>query len=352
MTLPSNGGGTEFNPTNDNTRYKVRLPNRLILKEQDWEVALVSLSFPIRDHHKHHILSNFPRGTVVTKVYGRATFVTNRDELDHRPIHDDVRIEDITDPNTNTDVTPVQNGMMFMTHWVFACKKAIQKAVLKTVQDDNTLKGARWGNESNTQKGFQSFIFTPHDSLIIDGTDTPESSYIHILILAGLGQNLGIIDRSLNEGKNIRHYDRRDVNTNTGPVGFRQIEYINNTPYLDLYGSVNWEIIGLDSGWFERAFSSKYRVVRNLSNICDSSVVGDDRTNVLVEAKVDAVMAEGQQYYEPTHLRYVPLRDRELDVIEIILDDLNGNIVDLGIGITSVVLHFKRRGDIKSGHNC
>ena len=81
-------------------------------------------------------------------------------------------------------------------------------------------------------------------------------------------------------------------------------------------------------------------------------MVGDDRSNVLGEAKVDAVMAEGQQYYEPVHLRYVPLRDRELDVIEIILDDLNGNIVDLSIGITSVVLHFKRRGDIKSGHNC
>ena len=72
MTLPSNGGGTEFNRTNDNTRYKVRLPNRLVLKEQDWEVALVSLSFPIRDHHKHHILSNFPRGTVVTKVIGQS----------------------------------------------------------------------------------------------------------------------------------------------------------------------------------------------------------------------------------------------------------------------------------------
>ena len=26
--------------------------------------------------------------------------------------------------------------------------------------------------------------------------------------------------------------------------------------------------------------------------------------------------------------------------------------MDLGIGITSVVLHFKRRGVIKSGHNC
>ena len=344
MTLPSNGGGTEFNPTNDNTRYKVRLPNRLVLKEQDWEVALVSLSFPIRDHHKHYMLSNFPRGT----------FVTNRNAFDNRPIHADVKIEDITDPETSTDVTPVKNGMTFMRHWVFACKKAIQKAVLKTIQDDSTLKGARWGNESNTQKGFQSFIFTPHDSLIIDGTDTtPDSVYIHILILARLGKYLGIIDRSLNEGKNIRHYNRgRDVNTNTGPAGFRQIEYINNTPYLDLYGSVNWEIIGLDGGWFEQAFSCKYRVVRILTNICDSSVVGDDRTNVLGEAKVDAMMAEGQQYYEPTHLRYVPLWERELDVIEIILDDHNGSIVDLGIGITSVVLHFKRRGDIKSGHNC
>ena len=250
-------------------------------------------------------------------------------------------------------MTPVKNGITFMRHWVFACKKAIQKAVLKTIQDDDTLKGARWGNESNTQKGFQSFVFTPHDSLIIDGTDTPNSTYIHILIITRLCEHLGIIDRSFIEGKNIRHYDRgRDVNTNTGPAGFRQIENINNASYLDLYGSVNWEIIGLDNGWFEQAFSSKYRVVRILTNICDSSVVGDDRTNVLGEAKVDAMMAEGQQYYEPTHLRYVPLRERELDVIEIILDDLNGSIVNLGLGITSVVLHFKRRGAIKSGHNC
>ena len=164
-------------------------------------------------------------------------------------------------------------------------------------------------------------------------------------------------NRTNEEGKNIRHYERgRDVSTNTGPAGFRQSETYSNPQgyedYVELYSEVNWDIIGLDNGWFEQAFSSKYRVVRILTNICDSSVVGDDRTNVLGEAKVNAVMAEGQQYYEPTHLRYVPLRERELDVIEIILDDLNGSIVDLGIGITSVVLHFKRRGDIKSGHNC
>ena len=66
---------------------------------------------------------------------------------------------------------------------------------------------------------------------------------------------------------------------NTGPAGFRQIETYYDPrgyeDYVELYSEVNWEIIGLDSRWFEQAFSSKYRVVRILSNICDSSVVGE-----------------------------------------------------------------------------
>ena len=246
-------------------------------------------------------MRNFPRGKIVTKVSSRVTYVTTRNTLDNRSLHVDVRMEDITDPNTNTDVTPVKSGMTFMRHWVFACKKAIQKGVLKTIQEDNTLKGARWGNESGTMKRFQSFVFTPQDSLTIYGTDTDvsESTYIHIDILARLGQYMGIIapgtaNRTNEEGRNIRHYERgRNVNTATGPTGFRQITSVNWDDYVELHNPVNWEIIGLDSGWFEQAFSSKYRVVRLLSNICDSSVVGDDRTNVLGGAKVDAVMAEG-----------------------------------------------------------
>ena len=153
MTLPSNGGGTEFNRVNNNTRYKVRLPNRLVLKEQDWEVALVSLSFPIRDHHKHHILSNFPRGTIVTRVGGKVTYVKTTNELDPRTVHAEVKIEDITDPDINTDVTPVKSGMTFMRHWVFACKKAVQKLVLKTIQDEVRTREHAGGTRVTHGKG-------------------------------------------------------------------------------------------------------------------------------------------------------------------------------------------------------
>ena len=98
------------------TRFKVRLPNPLVLKEQDWEVALVSLSFFIRDHHKHHILSNFPRGTIATRVVGKVTYVKMTNELDKRTVHAEVKIEDITDPDTNTDVTTVKSGITFIRH--------------------------------------------------------------------------------------------------------------------------------------------------------------------------------------------------------------------------------------------
>ena len=79
LTLPSNGGGLEFNPTNSNTRYKIRLPHRILSKDDDWEVAMVSISFPVRDHHKHYMLSSFPRGTIVAKIAAQPTFASKRE---------------------------------------------------------------------------------------------------------------------------------------------------------------------------------------------------------------------------------------------------------------------------------
>ena len=35
VTQSSNGGGQEFNTTNSNTHYKIRLPNRILLKQGD-----------------------------------------------------------------------------------------------------------------------------------------------------------------------------------------------------------------------------------------------------------------------------------------------------------------------------
>ena len=45
LTLPSNAS-TQFYPENKPGHHKVKLPRNIFLPENDWEVALASISFP------------------------------------------------------------------------------------------------------------------------------------------------------------------------------------------------------------------------------------------------------------------------------------------------------------------
>ena len=65
VTLPSNGRGKEFGPTNQKSEYKIRLPERLKLLDEEWEVALASILLPTFDAVKRSILHKFPETTKV-----------------------------------------------------------------------------------------------------------------------------------------------------------------------------------------------------------------------------------------------------------------------------------------------
>ena len=45
LTLPSNAS-SQFYPENKPGHYRVKLPRNIFLLENDWEVALASISFP------------------------------------------------------------------------------------------------------------------------------------------------------------------------------------------------------------------------------------------------------------------------------------------------------------------
>ena len=109
--------------------------------------------------------------------------------------------------------------------------------------------------------------------------------------------------------------------------------------------SVNWEIRGLNGGWFEKEFVNPTRTLRVYSNANTSTMVGNQVSDVLREVNFDSTK-EGQQYFEAKYRQYLQVRQQEYEVMEIALDDLNGVPVKLGPGVTSVVLHFRhRKGD-------
>ena len=356
LTLPSNGGGLEFNPTNSNTAYKIRLPHRILLKDDDWEVAMVSISFPVRDHHKHYMLSSFPRGTIVAKIAAQSTFQSKREGTTTYGVEANVRIEDVKDPNTVTDVNPIKGGLSFTRHLVFAMQKAIDRKVIQTIKVDAYLTDGGYWDAGRRLRGLQTFTFTPDGSLTVSGDQTVNSPDVYFALHASLAEHMGLIAPGTAhvtnlEGRHIRAVSRGHANLPWKTEGvlnpFREVEYVDATAYILYRNQVEWHIIGLNDGWFEHVFNTKLHVLRILSNVCDSSVVGDVRTNVLAEALVNTAEKTGQDYYEPVHPRYVPVRQKELEIIEIRLDDLRGQLVNLGVGITSVVLHFKRA--IKSG---
>ena len=98
--------------------------------------------------------------------------------------------------------------------------------------------------------------------------------------------------------------------------------------FLEMRASVNWEIRGLNGGWFEKEFVPT-RTLRVYSNVNTSTMVGNQVSDVLREVNFDSTK-EGQQYFEPKHRQYLQVRQQEYEVMEITLDDLNGVPVKLG----------------------
>ena len=78
------------------------------------------------------------------------------------------------------------------------------------------------------------------------------------------------------------------------------------------------------------------------SNANASSMVGNQVSDVLCEVNFESTK-EGQQYFEPKHRQYLPVRQQEYKVMEVALDNLNSVPVQLGPGVTSVVLHFQHQ---------
>lgn len=107
----------------------------------------------------------------------------------------------------------------------------------------------------------------------------------------------------------------------------------NNKMYLSI--AVNWTfVIHSDPSLHDNQY------VQIRSNLVQSSIFNNTRINVLVEViyKRDN---SGMRYIEPRHIRYTPVRQPLLDIIEIELYDLLGKRLQLQGERSSITLHFK-----------
>ena len=120
VTLPNNGGGKEFGPTNQNSEYKIRLPERLKLLDEEWEVALASISLSTFDAVKRSILHKFPETTKVGFKSGLLAYEEKDQPADTttNPTQLKVAYGVVTLSAVLNGVVPVKDGFSFARNLV------------------------------------------------------------------------------------------------------------------------------------------------------------------------------------------------------------------------------------------
>ena len=250
VTLPSNGGGKEFNATNTNSFYKVRLPERLKLKDENWEVALASISLPTMDAVRRSILHKFPAKTKVGFKSGLLAYMEKDAPVDTttNPLRVVTVQEIVTMEDVVNGVLPVKDRYSFARNLVVQLHTKLnlarQTEMQKIISGGKTVFNSRWRHTANskTEPYEQTLVFGV-DELRINGNY--QNSYIYTAIHADLAAAMGII--------------KTNKDATPGPstlVASRNNDYQKPNSwsscfcgvFVELKSNVHWEIRGLNEG--------------------------------------------------------------------------------------------------------
>ena len=175
VKLPSNGGGKEFNPTNTNALYKVRLLERLRLKHEDWEVALASISLPTVDAVKRNILKKFPKTTKV--AFKSGMFHYREKKQPFNPTTNPHRVAVVRGVVTMADLVdgtvPVTNGYSFVQNLVIQLHNQLNLARQRKIDElkavGTSVYYPEWDHSTNIRDQYEQTIQFGADEIIING---------------------------------------------------------------------------------------------------------------------------------------------------------------------------------------
>ena len=238
-------------------------------------------------------------------------------------------------------IVPIKDGYSFVRNLVTQLHNQLnlarQTKITSLVSGGKMVYNPRWQHTGTPKKPYEQTLKLGVDDLCITGHY--QNSYIYTALHADLAVRIVKTNNDATPGPSTVVTFRNDAHQK--PNAWSSFfKYMGLTQaFVELKSSVHWQIRGLNEGWFEKAFVNPSWTLRVYSNANTSCMVGNQVSDVLREVKFDSNQ-EGQQYFKPKHRQYLHVRQQENKVMEIALDDLSGVPVQLGPGVTLVVLHF------------
>ena len=111
--------------------------------------------------------------------------------------------------------------------------------------------------------------------------------------------------------------------------------------YYQLSRHANWEFVNLNSAYNDMVLG-KARTLFVYSNVCKRSVVGNQVTDFLREVPFSPSISGDHHYYEPVHIRHLPVQRQLIEAIEIQIAEDTRKLTTLRSGTTTGGLHFQQ----------
>ena len=119
-------------------------------------------------------------------------------------------------------------------------------------------------------------------------------------------------------------------------VGLGGSEY-----YVRFSGYAKWRFSDLNDT-YNNIHHHRSQAVMVYTNLQQSTIVGGVKAQLLRELVVQPTNTEGHSYTEPLHLQWVPVLAHGLDIVEVQLADVNGNLLRLPKGKSLVTVAIKQ----------
>ena len=345
VTLPSHASVDTF-PQNHASQFTTQLPERLILEEQDWEVALASVSLP--DSRVYVDPNKLGSYVLEEGIPGKTTVVTSSQLVAGRAITDGISLF-----TKLTSTLRAKSGLQArQKHWIFDWDKRGEEDVL--VLNPKTITTDFFRNQTGTNYLAFGLNFalkfhlvkalefpTPADSYeVVDGkrltlprfyTDTDSKIHYYKLgeALSQERRTTAIHPNVKNQGNSRRWWEIK-YNPNHSPE-----------PQVILWPYCNWVLYGMEY-YFRQLFGSPARSLYLYTDIGQSQIVGNEKSDLLREFPY-VKESEGSFYYEPFQLRFLPIRRNVIETITVTIRDPHQQPVTFQGDSTIVTLKFERR---------
>ena len=350
IKLPSNGSKQEY-PKNKSNSFKIRLPEPIRLGP-DWKVGLTSISLP----DTNGVLPKFTLND--EPLFTMQWFLTRMVTIPSNSTRVTSRKENFTSQNLSVNFGGL-DGVGFMKTVVnfFETQRLIHGNANEDVYRGFYLVNNPFDLNVEKNLSYMNFVWQG-DELLLDNSKTFSQQYdAKKKIKFGINKHLchqmkWILvndDETYQLGPNLKmeingveipNPDKSGVYEDLQSPDNVAVFFLAVNEYYFFSIHTNWRFLNLNAA-YSNLIVSPSRTLLVYSDVSRSSVLGDQKVDILREVQYKQ-SGRGVFYFEPKLPQYIPVRKDFIDIVEVQVGEITGELTDFSAGETILTLHFKQ----------